>query len=126
MHQEELRAELFFVHRLYTYKKDIITISRDTLQFFKDTETIESDNLKLNYVNSSIPRLGILISKRFIPLAVSRNSVRRAMREIYRNMDHKVYCYCILVGVTSKILAEKKAINDILLPEWKSLLDQLH
>ena len=47
------------------------------------------------------------------------------MRGFYRNMKHEVNSYDMLVMVTVKILAEKKAINDILLPEWKSLLNQL-
>ena len=47
------------------------------------------------------------------------------MRGFYRNMKHEVNSYDMLVMVTVKILAEKKAINDILMPEWKSLLNQL-
>ena len=44
---------------------------------------------------------------------------------MYRNLRGRDSKYEILVTLTTKILAEKKAINDILLPEWKSLLDQL-
>jgi len=69
--------------------------------------------------------LGIRISKRNVPLAVSRNSLRRMLRETFRGYRF-TESYAILLTITSKIQAEKKDINDILLPEWKSLLDQLH
>ena len=44
---------------------------------------------------------------------------------MFRNMKGNRAQFEILVSLRIKILAEKKAINDILLPEWKSLLDQL-
>ena len=47
------------------------------------------------------------------------------MRGMYRNQRGQVAQFEILVSLRVKIVAEKKAINDILLPEWKSLLDQL-
>ena len=70
--------------------------------------------------------LGIRISKRNVPLAVSRNSLRRMLRENFRGFRFTNDSYAVLLTLTSKIQAEKKDINDILLPEWKSLLDQLH
>ena len=110
---------------MFTFKKDVITISRDTILFFSEAKTKKSEHLTLYYVGSSSSRLGIQIPKKFLSLAVSRNSLRRSMRGFYRNMKHQVSSYDMLVVVTAKILAEKKAINDILLPEWKSLLNQL-
>ena len=67
-------------------------------------------------------RLGILIPKKYLPLAVSRNSLRRNIRAIFRSQHAN---YLLLVRLMSKIEAEKKTINAILIPEWKSLLDQL-
>ena len=67
-------------------------------------------------------RLGILTPKKHLPLAVSRNSLRRNIRAIFRSQDVN---YSLLVKLISKIEAEKKNINAILIPEWKSLLDQL-
>jgi ribonuclease P protein component len=69
--------------------------------------------------------LGIRISKKALPLAVSRNSLRRKLRESFRKYSFANNPYAILLSISSKIQAEKKDINDILLPEWKSLLDQL-
>ena len=69
--------------------------------------------------------LGIRISKKFVPLAVSRNSLRRMLRETFRGHQFTNEYYVVLLSITNKIQAEKKDINDILLPEWKSLLDQL-
>ena len=66
-------------------------------------------------------RLGILIPKKYLPLAVSRNSLRRNIRAIFRSQHVN---YSLLVKLMSKIEAEKN-INAILIPEWKSLLDQL-
>ena len=68
--------------------------------------------------------LGIRISKKALPLAVSRNSLRRKLRETFREHSF-INKYAVLLSISSKIQAEKKDINDILLPEWKSLLDQL-
>jgi len=48
------------------------------------------------------------------------------LRETFRGYQFTDESYAILLTITSKIQAEKKDINDILLPEWKSLLDQLH
>ena len=69
--------------------------------------------------------LGIRISKKAVPLAVYRNSLRRALREKFRTFITKQTSYAVLLTVASKIPAEKKVINDILLPEWTSLLKQL-
>ena len=67
-------------------------------------------------------RLGILIPKKYLPLAVSRNSLRRNIRAIFRSQHVN---YSLLVKLIGKIEDEKKNINAILIPEWKSLLDQL-
>ena len=69
--------------------------------------------------------LGIRISKKNIPLSVSRNSIRRMLRETFRGFRFANDSYAVLLTITTKIQAEKKDINDILLPEWKSLLDRL-
>ncbi len=72
-----------------------------------------------------VQMLGIRISKKAVPLAVSRNSLRRKLRESFRKHSFINNPYAILLSISSKIQAEKKDINDILLPEWKSLLEQL-
>ena len=72
------------------------------------------------------PMIGIKISKKALPLAVSRNSLRRCLREKFRSIEFKSEHYAILLSISNKIQAEKKDINDILLREWTSLLNQLH
>jgi len=121
-----LKVELFFVLNLFTFKKDLITISKNSLAHFRCLPTISSKHIKLSYQTHSSNILGIRISKKNVPLAVSRNSLRRMLRETFRGYRFTDESYAILLTITSKIQAEKKDINDILLPEWKSLLDQLH
>ena len=69
--------------------------------------------------------LGIRISKKSVPLAVYRNKLRRSLRENFRAHQTMTSNYAVLLTITTKIPAEKKDINDILLPEWTSLLKQL-
>jgi ribonuclease P protein component len=78
------------------------------------------------YCHYSDPKLGIKISKKAVPLAVSRNSLRRGIREYFRSNRFNSEPYAIFLSISNKIQAEKKDINDILLREWKSLLSQLH
>ena len=111
--------------QLYTFKKDLITISRDTLKYFSGKNTLKSAHLKLQFSKSNIKRLGIIIPKRIVPLSVTRNSLRRRMRGFFRDQKFPKGSYVILLSLTTKIQAEKKIINDILMREWKSLLDQL-
>ena len=70
-------------------------------------------------------KIGIKISKKAIPLAVSRNSLRRKLRETFRSYEFDKEHYAVLLSISNKIQAEKKDINDILLREWISLLNQL-
>ena len=87
--------------------------------------SISSEHIKLSYQLHSSNILGIRISKKNVPLAVSRNSLRRTLRETFRSFRFTNDSYAVLLTITTKIQAEKKDINDILLPEWKSLLNQL-
>ena len=120
--REEQKEELCFVHNLYTFKKDIITISDSTLNCFRESPSLSSKHLRLHILESTTMRLGILIPKKYLPLAVSRNSLRRNMRAIFRSQHTN---HSLLVRLIGKIEAEKKTINAILIPEWKSLLNQL-
>jgi ribonuclease P protein component len=110
---------------LFTFKKDLIIISKTTLAHFRRLPCISSKHIKLSYQTYSSNILGIRIAKKSVPLAVSRNSLRRVLRETFRGFRFTNDSYAVLLTITSKIQAEKKDINDILLPEWKSLLDQL-
>tara|TARA_B100001063_G_scaffold47828_1_gene41696 strand:- start:100 stop:435 length:336 start_codon:yes stop_codon:yes gene_type:complete len=111
---------------LFTSKKDLITISKKTLTFFNGSPSVSGRYIKLHYHKYPKQMLGIRIAKKAVTLAVSRNSLRRKLRETYRKHSFINNSYAILLSISTKIQAEKKDINDILLPEWKSLLDQLH
>tara|TARA_B100000282_G_scaffold48960_1_gene30825 strand:- start:49 stop:384 length:336 start_codon:yes stop_codon:yes gene_type:complete len=111
---------------LYTFRKDVITISRNTYQYFSNKRVIKSPHFELQYVKSEKNCLGIIIPKKYLPLAVSRNGLRRKIRGNFRNHEFGENAFGVLLALRTKIQAEKKAINDILLPEWKSLLSQLH
>jgi len=121
----ELKAELYFVLNLFKHKKDVIIISSSTIEFFKSCEQLSTKNIRIRYFKQDQPMLGIIISKKAVPLAVYRNSLRRALRERFRSFIAKQTSYAVLLTVASKIPAEKKVINDILLPEWTSLLKLL-
>ena len=123
-HQEEQKEELFFAHSCIHSKKTL-SLSRDTLKYFIDKNTLKSAHLKLQFSESNTNRLGIVISKRIVPLSVTRNSLRRRMRGFFRDQKFPNGSYVILLSLTTKIQAEKKIINDILMREWKSLLSQL-
>ena len=108
-----------------TFKKDLITISGDTLRFFSDKTVLKSAHLKLQFSRSNKKGLGIVIPKKIIPLSANRNSLRRRIRGFFRDQQFSNGPYVILLSLTTKIQAEKKIINDILMREWKSLLNQL-
>lgn len=122
---EEQKAEQFFVHNLFKHKKDILIISRETIDFFKNCDRLSSKHIQIKYFKHDKPVLGIRISKKAVPLAVYRNSLRRTLRETFRTFSTEPINYGVLLTIASKIPAEKKDINDILLPEWISLLKQL-
>ena len=121
----ELKEERFSVHKLFKSKKDVIVISRATIDFFKKCKHISSNHIQIRYIQHHKSMLGIKISKKAVPLAVYRNSLRRLLRETFRSVETKPPTFAVLLTIASKIPAEKKVINDILLPEWISLLKKL-
>ena len=110
---------------MFKNRKDVILISKATLQFFKDQKTLSTDNIRINFLKHSASMLGIRISKKAVPLAYYRNHLRRKLREYFRAHNKQANPYAVLLTITNKIPAEKKDINDILLPEWISLLNKL-
>lgn len=122
---EEQKDALYFAHNLFSSKKDSIIISKNTLIFFRNQKKISSSNITLFYCLYPDSKIGIKISKKAIPLAVSRNSLRRKLRETFRSYEFDKEHYAVLLSISNKIQAEKKDINDILLREWISLLNQL-
>ena len=122
--REELKVEQFFVHNLFKHKKDVLIISKTTIAFFKSSTHLSSQHIKISYKKNTSHLLGIIISKKIVPLAVNRNRLRRILREKFRSYNLGPFNFAILLTIT-KIPAEKNDINDILLPEWISLLKQL-
>ena len=111
---------------MYTFKKDVITISKNTITYFSNKADIKSNHLRIRYNQSENHRLGIIIPKKIIPLSVTRNTLRRKIRGLFRDNKSSDHSYEVLLTITLKIQAEKKTINDILMREWISLLNQLH
>ena len=110
---------------MYTFKKDVITISKNTIKYFSNRDDLKTNHLKIRYNQSKDHRLGIIIPKKIIPLSVTRNALRRKIRGLFRDKNTHDYSYEVLLTITTKIQAEKKTINDILMREWTSLLNQL-
>ena len=63
-------------------------------------------------------RIAIQISKKAVKLAVTRNRIRRTIRESFRSIFTELPPYDLLVLITSKISSEKHEISDILMQEW--------
>lgn len=41
-------------------------------------------------VNTVSPRLGLIIAKRFAPKAVTRNTIKRVLRQVFRQKQHQL------------------------------------
>jgi ribonuclease P protein component len=68
------------------------------------------DNFQIYCVKNSFPdhRIGVIIAKKHIPLAVDRNKLKRQIRELCRiNLITKKNKYDILVLVRAKITTNK-------------------
>ncbi|MGH1486651.1 MAG: ribonuclease P protein component [Cellvibrionaceae bacterium] len=70
----------------------------------------------------SEPRLGLVIAKKHIRLAVERNRIKRLIRESFRHQQHQ------LSGIDAIVLARKgldqldnKAINNTLDKLWRKI-----
>jgi len=63
-------------------------------------------------------RIAIQILKKAVKLAVTRNRIRRTIRESFRSILTELPPYDMLVLITSKISSEKHEISDILMQEW--------
>lgn len=73
------------------------------------------------------PRLGLIVAKRFAPLAVTRNTIKRVLRETFRHRQHDlpvrdyVFRLHAPVGVTSlrdlkvRVRAEADALLDTII-----------
>ena len=83
--------------------------------------------LKLYVAPNTIdsPRLAIQITKKAIRLAVTRNLVRRKIKEDFRANSTVLDKQDYLLIISSKISSAKHEISDILMQEWKQSLKSL-
>ena len=70
-------------------------------------------------------RLAVLITKKAVNLAVTRNKVRRKIKEDFRTKCLSLPRHDFLVIISSKINSEKHEISDILMQEWKKSTESL-
>jgi len=75
----------------------------------------------------SLPRIGLILSKKNIPLAVQRNRVKRLLRESFRRHQRELPGLDILIlsrrGLGS---LENKAVLDSSVALWEKLAAQMH
>ena len=104
-----------------------LKINSQTLKTFNNKPVYKSKLLKLYAIPSSIdhPRLAIQITKKAIRLAVTRNMVRRKIKEDFRANSTMLDKQDYLLIISSKISTAKQEISDILMQEWKQSLKSL-
>ena len=97
-----------------------LKVSSGTRQTFSNAHKITQKNLRILYVDNSLPypRIAIQITKKAVKLAVIRNRIRRTIRESFRALLPELPSCDMLVLITSKISSEKHEISDILIQEW--------
>lgn len=62
------------------------------------------------------PRLGLALTKRYARLAVSRNRIRRQMRESFRLHQHQI-------GGFDIVILSRAGIDAIAIPELRAAVD---
>ena len=104
-----------------------LKINSQTLKTFNNRPVYKSKLLKLYAMPNSIdqPRLAIQITKKAIRLAVTRNMVRRKIKEDFRVNSTMLDKQDYLLIISSKISTAKHEISDILMQEWKQSLKSL-
>ena len=104
-----------------------LKINSQTLKTFNNKPIYKSKLLKLYAIPNSIdqPRLAIQITKKAIRLAVTRNMVRRKIKEDFRANSTMLDKQDYLLIISSKISTAKQEISDILMQEWKQSLKSL-
>jgi len=104
-----------------------IKITAETVSFFKGAKKISEKQTDLLYKKNNHPtaRLGIIISKKAVNFAVSRNKIRRAIREDFKKGIKELGSYDILIVITRKTETEKNKLANNLIREWKKLKKSL-
>ena len=102
-------------------------IDSKTLSSFKKGKKITGATQNIFYKdnNEENSRLGILIPKKTISLAVMRNKLRRKIREDFKKEQKVLFAYDILVVIKQKIDTVKINIDSTYVQEWKKLKKSL-
>ena len=102
-------------------------IDPKTLSSFKKGKKITGATQNIFYKRNSEEnsRLGILIPKKTISLAVMRNKLRRKIREDFKKEQKVLFAYDILVVIKQKIDTLKINIDNTYVQEWKKLKKSL-
>lgn len=72
--------------------------------------------------NLTYPRLGLAISKKRAPLAISRNAIKRQAREVFRIQQHELPCYDMVFLLRKNI---SKTNSKKIRSEYLSIFEQL-
>ena len=104
-----------------------LKINSHTLKTFNNKPVYKSKLLKLYAIPNSTdhPRLAIQITKKAIRLAVTRNMVRRKIKEDFRTHSNVLDKQDYLRIISSKVSTAKREISDILMQEWRQSLKSL-
>jgi len=104
-----------------------LKINSSTLKVFNKKPVYKSKLLNLYAApnTTDTPRLAIQITKKAIRLAVTRNLIRRKIKEDFRANSAALVKQDYLLIISSKISSEKHEISDILMQEWKQSLKSL-
>ena len=104
-----------------------IKVKSTTLANFKRHKKIINQNSVFYHKTQTnkASRLGILISKKAIKLAVIRNLIKRRIMEDFKIKSKKLNNAQILMVISNKIYSEKSEISDILMQEWTQSIKSL-
>jgi len=104
-----------------------IKIKSTTLANFKRHKKIINQNSVFYHKTQTnkASRLGILISKKAIKLAVIRNLIKRRIMEDFKIKSKNLNNVQILMVISNKIYSEKNEISDILMQEWTQSIKSL-
>lgn len=78
--------------------------------------------LALYHKNTKTTKLGVSISKRKVPLSVTRNRLKRLVKESFRHHQHQLPpCHIIVVATKSTNKASQQEIMQCLNTLWKKI-----
>lgn len=94
--------------------------TQDFSQVFKTSQKISFEGIVIYYRNNQhgFARLGLAISKKFIPKAVDRNLIKRIIRESFRSVAEDLASIDIVVSVRSQNQVANKELSASLIKMW--------